>query len=213
MRMRPGSLAPLTPSNPNDMKAPSDTSDSSSEFHSETTEETYPPPGPNPLQRKPTSGICQDGAYAMERDTIRLRRKKSCRTSERPSMGPGRSSGLFGEYGPHDKTEKAFRHSPKTSEDDKPHQHSPNDPPPHIEGVSIRSDASSPKYEGASSRHPQGSSPSDKINDLIHQFKIEYEPQCPGFLYTTPPDANERKKLYDKLSETIFQHVLFKSTQ
>ncbi|KAF6232776.1 hypothetical protein HO173_008990 [Letharia columbiana] len=61
MRMRPGSLAPLTSSNPNDMKAPSDTSDSSSELHSETTEETYPPPRPNPLQRKPTSGISQDG--------------------------------------------------------------------------------------------------------------------------------------------------------
>lgn len=191
MRMRPGSLAPLTSSNPKDMKAPSDTSDSSSELHSETAEETCPPPGPNPLQRKPTSGICQDGAYAMERDTIRLRRKMSCRTSERPSMGPG---GLFGEYGPHDKTEKTFRHSLKTSEDDKPHQHSPNDLPPHIEGASVRSDASSPKYEAASSRHPQGSSPSDKINDLIYQFKIEYEPQCPDFLDTPPLDANERKK-------------------
>lgn len=120
-------------------------------------------------------------------------------------MGPGRSSGLFGECGPHDKTEKTFRHSPKTSEDDKPHQHSPDDPPPHIEGVSIRSDGSSPTYEAASSRHPQGSSPSDKINDLIHQFKTEYEPQCLDFLDTPPPDANERKKLYDKLSENIFQ--------
>lgn len=86
-RMRPGMPVPLKSSNLKNMKAPSDTSDSSSESDSEMTEENHPPPRPTPLQRKTTFGISQEGAYVMEPETFQSRPKESRRTSERPSMG------------------------------------------------------------------------------------------------------------------------------
>lgn len=86
-RMRPGNPVPLKSSNLKNMKAPSDTSDSSSESDSEMTEENHPPPRPTPLQRKTTFGISQEGAYVMEPETVQSRPKESRRTSERPSMG------------------------------------------------------------------------------------------------------------------------------
>ena len=86
-RVRPGNPVPLKSSNLKNMKAPSDTSDSSSESDSEMTEENHPPPRPIPLQRKTTFGISQEGAYVMEPETFQSRPKESRRTSERPSMG------------------------------------------------------------------------------------------------------------------------------
>ncbi len=86
-RMRPGNPVPLKSSNLKNMKAPSDTSDSSSESDSEMTEENHPLPRPAPLQRKTTFGISQEGAYVMEPETFQSRPKESRRTSERPSMG------------------------------------------------------------------------------------------------------------------------------
>ena len=87
-RMRPGIPQPLKSSNLKNMKAPSETTDSSSESDSEMTEENHPPPRPTPLQRKTTFGISQqEGAYVMEPETIQSRPKESRRTSERPSMG------------------------------------------------------------------------------------------------------------------------------
>ena len=86
-RMRPGNPVPLKSSNLKNMKAPSDTSDSSSESDSEMTEENHPPARPTPLQRKTTFGISHEGAYVMEPDTYQQRSKESRRTSERPSMG------------------------------------------------------------------------------------------------------------------------------
>ena len=85
-RMRPGNPVPLKSSNLKNMKAPSDTSDSSSESDSEMTEENQPPPRPTPLQRKTTFGISQEGAYVMEPETFQSRPKESRRASERPSM-------------------------------------------------------------------------------------------------------------------------------
>lgn len=89
-RMRPGNPMPSVPlksSNLKNMKAPSDTSDSSSESDSEMTEENHPPPRSPPLQRKTTFGISQEGAYVMEPETFQSRPKESRRTSERPAMG------------------------------------------------------------------------------------------------------------------------------
>ena len=86
-RMRPSNPAvPVKSSNPKDMKAPSDTSDSSSESDSEMMEE--PPPRPPPMQRKTTFGVSQGGAFVIEPEVYPARPKESHRTSERPSMGP-----------------------------------------------------------------------------------------------------------------------------
>ncbi|KAL9132904.1 MAG: hypothetical protein Q9175_005916 [Cornicularia normoerica] len=87
-RMRPGNPVPLKSSNLKNMKAPSDTSDSSSESDSEMTEENHPPSRPTPLQRKTTFGISQEGAYVREPEPFQPHPKESRRTSERPSMGP-----------------------------------------------------------------------------------------------------------------------------
>lgn len=91
-RMRPGIPVPLKSSNLKNMKAPSDTDDSSSESDSEMTEENHPPPRPTPLQRKTTFGISQEGAYVMEPEPVheqfQSRPKESRRPSERPTMGP-----------------------------------------------------------------------------------------------------------------------------
>ncbi|CAD6577077.1 MAG: Diphthamide biosynthesis protein 4 [Alectoria sarmentosa] len=87
-RMRPSNPVPSKSSNLKNMKAPSDTSDSSSESDSEVTEENYPPPRPAPLQRTTTFGISpQEGAYVMEPESFQSRPKESRRTAERPSMG------------------------------------------------------------------------------------------------------------------------------
>ena len=86
-RMRPGNPVPLKSSNLKNMKAPSDTSDSSSESDSEMTEENHPPSRPAPLQRKTTFGISHEGAYVMEPEPYQSHPKDSRRTSERPSMG------------------------------------------------------------------------------------------------------------------------------
>ena len=86
-RMRPGNPVPLKSSNLKNMKAPSDTSDSSSESDSEMTEENHPPPRPTPLQRRTTYGMSQEGAtYVMEPEVYQSHPKESRRTSERPSM-------------------------------------------------------------------------------------------------------------------------------
>ena len=87
-RLRPSNPVPLKSSNLKNMKAPSDTSDTSSESDSEMTEENHPPSRPTPLQRKTTFGISHDGAYLMEPETFQSRPKESRRASERPSMGP-----------------------------------------------------------------------------------------------------------------------------
>ena len=84
-----------------------------------------------------------------------------------------------------------------TSEDDESYRCSPNDSPPYIGGVSARSDGSSPRDEAAK-----------KILDLELKFHGEYKPQCQEILNNPPPDANERKKLYRKLSESILQFTL-----
>lgn len=86
-RMRPGNPVPLKSSNLKNMKAPLDTSDSSSESDSEMTEDNHPPPRPPPLQRRTTYGMSQDGAYVMEPETYPLHPKEGRRTSERPSLG------------------------------------------------------------------------------------------------------------------------------
>ena len=86
-RMRPGNPVPLKSSNLKNMKAPSDTSDSSSESDSEMTEENHPPQRPTPLQRKTTFGISQGGAYVMEPETYQSHSKESRRPTERPSLG------------------------------------------------------------------------------------------------------------------------------
>lgn len=86
-RMRPGNPVPLKSSNLKNMKAPSDTSDTSSESDSEMTEENHPPSRPTPLQRKTTFGIAQDRAYVMEQEPFQSRPKESRRAPERPSMG------------------------------------------------------------------------------------------------------------------------------
>ena len=70
------------------------------------------------------------------------------------------------------------------------------------------SDGSSPEDEAASSRNPQGNSPSGKIHNIFRKFHTEFEPQCQEFLNNPPPDANERKKLYRKISESILQYTL-----
>ena len=86
-RMRPGNPVPLKSSNLKNMKAPSDTSDSSSGSDSEMTEENHPPPRPPPLQRRTTYGMSQEGgAYVMEPEVYQSHPKESRRTSERPSM-------------------------------------------------------------------------------------------------------------------------------
>ena len=85
-RMRPGNPVPLKSSNLKNMKAPSDTSDSSSESDSEMTEENHPPPRPPPLHRTTTYGMSPDGAYVMEPEVYQSHPKESRRTSERPSM-------------------------------------------------------------------------------------------------------------------------------
>ena len=86
-RMRPGNPVPLKSSNLKNMKAPSDTSDSSSESDSEMTEENHPPPRPTPLQRRTTYGMSQEGAtYVMEPEVYQSHPTESRRTSERPSM-------------------------------------------------------------------------------------------------------------------------------
>lgn len=88
-RMRPGNPVPLNSSKLKNMKAPSDTSDSSSQSDSEMTEENHPPPPMHaPLQRKTTFGISQGGAYEVEPESFQPRPKESRRASERPSMGP-----------------------------------------------------------------------------------------------------------------------------
>ena len=88
-RTRPGNPVPLKSSNLKNMKAPSDTSDSSSESDSEITEENHPPPRPPPLQRRTTYGMSQEGAaYVVEPETYQSHPKESRRTSERPSLGP-----------------------------------------------------------------------------------------------------------------------------
>ena len=61
-----------------------------------------------------------------------------------------------------------------------------------------------------STRRSQGSSPSDKMNDIIHKDPTKYEPQCQQFVQEPHADAKERKELYDKLSEIILQHILLK---
>ena len=86
-RMRPGNPVPLKSSNLKNMKAPSDTSDSSSGSDSEMTEENHPPPRPTPLQRRTTYGMSQEGGtYVMEPEVYQSHPKESRRTSERPSM-------------------------------------------------------------------------------------------------------------------------------
>ena len=86
-RMRPGNPVPLKSSNLKNMKAPSDTSDSSSESDSEMTEENHPPPRPTPLQRRTTYGMSQEGGtYVMEPEVYQSNPTESRRTSERPSM-------------------------------------------------------------------------------------------------------------------------------
>ena len=88
-RTRPGNPVPLKKSsNLKNMKAPSDTSDSSSESDSEMTEENHPPPRPTPLQRRTTYGMSQEGTYVMEPEAYPSHPKESRRASERPSMGP-----------------------------------------------------------------------------------------------------------------------------
>lgn len=87
-RMRPGNPVPLKSSNLKNMKAPSDTSFSSSESDSEMTEDNHPPPRPPPLQRRTTYGMSQEGAYVMEPETYPSHPKEGRRTSERPSLGP-----------------------------------------------------------------------------------------------------------------------------
>ena len=86
-RMRPGNPVPLKSSNLKNMKAPSDTSGSSSESDSEMTEENHPTQRPTPLQRKTTFGISDGRAYVMEPDSFDSLPKDSRRTSDRPSMG------------------------------------------------------------------------------------------------------------------------------
>ena len=86
-RMRPGNPVPLKSSNLKNMKAPSDTSDSSSESDSEMTEENHPLPRPTPLQRRTTYGMSQEGTYVMEPETYSTHPKESRRTSERPPIG------------------------------------------------------------------------------------------------------------------------------
>ena len=86
-RTRPGNPVPLKSSNLKNMKAPSDTSDSSSESDSEMTEDNHPPPRPPPLQRRTTYGMSQEGAYVMEPETYPSHPKEGRRTSERPSLG------------------------------------------------------------------------------------------------------------------------------
>ena len=86
-RMRANNTVPLKSSTLKNMKAPSDTSDSSSESDSEVTEENHPPPRPTPLQRRTTYGMSQEGAtYVMEPDVYQSFPTESRRTSERPSM-------------------------------------------------------------------------------------------------------------------------------
>ncbi|CAD6574136.1 MAG: hypothetical protein ASARMPREDX12_006397 [Alectoria sarmentosa] len=70
------------------------------------------------------------------------------------------------------------------------------------------SDDSSPEDEAASSRNPQGNSPSGKIHNIFRKFHTEFEPQCQEFLNNPPPDASERKKLYRKLGDSILQYTL-----
>lgn len=86
-QMRPGNPVPSKSSNLKNMKAPSDTSDSSSESDSEMTEDNHPPPRPPPLQRRTTYGMSQEGAYVMEPETYPSHPKEGRRTSERPSLG------------------------------------------------------------------------------------------------------------------------------
>ena len=84
---RPGNPVPLKSSNLKNMKAPSDTSDSSSESDSEMTEENHPPPRPTPLQRRTTYGMSQEGGtYVMEPESYQSYPTESRRTSERPSL-------------------------------------------------------------------------------------------------------------------------------
>ena len=202
-QMRPASPMPLKPSNRKNKKALWNTSDGGSESGSEELEDIYPPPRKISFQRQPR-------AYAMEPEAIQPGRGESHRTPLRSAMGSGSSHVLFGEVEPHDKTESDPGYSSKTSEDDEPQRCSPDDPLPHTEGVSIRYDDSSHKHEAASSQGSQGSSPLDEINAINHIFQTDFEPQCREFQKKPLPDAGERKKLYDKLSETILQHVLLK---
>lgn len=86
-RMRPGNPVPLKSSNLKNMKAPSDTSDSSSESDSEMTEENHPPQRPTPLPRRTTYGMSTEGeTYVMEPESYQSYPTESHRTSERPSM-------------------------------------------------------------------------------------------------------------------------------
>ena len=85
-RMRPCHHIPLKSSNLKNMKAPSETSDSSSESDSEMTEEDYPPPRPTPLQRRTTYQMSWEGAYILEPETYTTHRKESRQTSERPPI-------------------------------------------------------------------------------------------------------------------------------
>ncbi len=94
-----------------------------------------------------------------------------------------------GKHKPYDKPEQIFR---KTSEDHEA-TFSPDDLSPRIEDASLRYDGSSPEYQANFSRHWQGSSPSDKINDITHKYRTRYEAQYQQFVKEPPADAKERE--------------------
>lgn len=194
-QMRSANPIPLKPSKIK-KEAYWTTSDVSSDSGFESMEVNLP--GLTPFQSQPR---------AMEPETIQSRRGQSRRTPSRSGMGSGSSNVLFGESGSHDESD----YSPKISEDEVPQQYLPDDPPPHVEGVSIRSEGSSQEHKAASSRTSQGSSPLDMINAINKNFQTNYEPQCREFQTNPPPDANERKKLYNKLNETIMQNIVLKA--
>lgn len=197
-QMRPGNAVPLKPSNLKNKKALWTTSDVSSESGSENIDEIYPSRRPIPFQSQPR---------VMEPEKQQSRGGQSHRIPSRSGMGSGSGNVLFGESGPYDE----IGCSPKTSEDDEPQRYSPDEPSPHIEGVSIGSDGNSPNPEASSSRSSQGSSPLEEINAISIKLQTIYEPQCLKFQKKPPRDAMERKKLYDILSETILNDVVFKA--
>ena len=88
---------------------------------------------------------------------------------------------------------------------------SSKDHPPHLEEAPIRSDASAPTYEAVLSRPSQPNSASERIREAFFDFHTEYLVECKMFKQHPPPDEDDRKKLYTRLSETILQHVLLKS--
>ena len=214
-RMRSCNPVPLKSSNLKNMKAPSDTTDSSSESDYD------PPPRTEPSVRKPPSGTVQEALRVSGAEESRSESKESQRASERPSTGSREGRTRSPDV---DRCRPAFR--PRESGCDTPSQSrdSPRkdklvaeyehdtsevyNAPFKFGDIWICPNTSSIQNETSSSRQLQGRSPEDKMWDLAYQFNFKYARQIKDFMHGPFNAVEEKEKKYQELMDAIWHHIV-----